>query len=95
MARMADDAQPLHVRLGSSIHAQEKTSVSTSQDKTFKQAMASLSNAPCTLKVASLYLSLSCLRPRPRDSPRREGPWPWPARPGSVTTELASPPKAS
>jgi hypothetical protein len=49
MARMADDAQPLHVRLGASIHAQEDD-LSTSQDKTFKQAMASLNNPPCTLK---------------------------------------------
>ena len=35
MARMADDMQPLHVRLTSSIHAQEDD-LSTSQDKTFK-----------------------------------------------------------
>ena len=49
MARMADDMQPLHVLLTSSIHAQEDD-LSTSQDKTLKQAMASLNNAPFTLK---------------------------------------------
>ncbi len=32
MARMAEDAQPLHVRLGSSIHAQEDD-FSTSQER--------------------------------------------------------------
>ncbi len=35
MVLMADDAQPLHVLLGTYIHAQE-VSVSTSQDKSFK-----------------------------------------------------------
>ncbi len=34
MARMAEDAQALHVRLGTYMHAQEDD-LSTSQDKTF------------------------------------------------------------
>jgi hypothetical protein len=41
MARMADDMQPLHVRLTSSIHVQEDD-LSTSQDKTFKHSQAVL-----------------------------------------------------
>ena len=41
---MADDAQPLHVRRETSIHAQE-VDLSTSKDKTFKQAMTSLNIA--------------------------------------------------
>ena len=39
MARMADDAQPLHVRRETCIHAQE-VDLSTSKDKTFKQVMS-------------------------------------------------------
>ncbi len=40
---MADDAQPFHVRLGTSIHAKE-VGLSSTQDKMVKQAMASLDN---------------------------------------------------
>ena len=56
MARMADDAQPLHVRRETSIHAQE-VDLSTSKDKTFKQAMTSLNIAQYSPedKLAQIY----------------------------------------